>query len=108
MNVLEISCQPGLCGKSVSACSMTAIHKFSCFLWSCKGELVTLLVPGHWFVVVSGILDENAADTLVNYNMLDDEKAYLNLERKKKKPDYNPYDEAHFDEYGVVSIKYIF
>ena len=36
--------------------------------------------------------------------MIDDERANINVENKKKKPDYKPYDEPEFDEYGMVSI----
>lgn len=49
-----------------------------------------------------GVLEEED-DTLVNVNIIDDEKADKNLENKKKKPQYNPYDESSFDEYGFVS-----
>lgn len=54
--------------------------------------------------VCIGILDEeDPDDTLVNVNMMDDEQANSNVENKKKKPDYKPYDEPEFDEYGTVS-----
>ncbi len=49
-----------------------------------------------------GILDEEGGDTLVNVNMLDDERAAKNVTNKKKKPDYRPYDEPELDEYGMV------
>ena len=53
---------------------------------------------------VSGVLDEeDNDDTLVNVNMIDDERATTNVENKKKKPDYKPYDEPEFDEHGMVS-----
>ncbi|XP_033733717.1 U4/U6.U5 tri-snRNP-associated protein 1-like [Pecten maximus] len=48
-----------------------------------------------------GILDEDEDDTLVNVNMIDEELTEKNLENKKKKPDYKPYDEADKDEYGM-------
>ena len=34
--------------------------------------------------------------------MVDAERALRNVENKKKKPDYNPYDDAEEDEYGMV------
>ena len=34
--------------------------------------------------------------------MVDAEKALRNVENRKKKPDYNPYDDAEEDEYGIV------
>lgn len=43
---------------------------------------------------------EDEEDTLVNVNILDDERAAKNVENRKKRPDYNPYDD--FDEYGNV------
>ncbi|XP_021358089.1 U4/U6.U5 tri-snRNP-associated protein 1-like [Mizuhopecten yessoensis] len=48
-----------------------------------------------------GILDEDGDDTLINVNMIDDEFTEKNLENKKKKPEYQPYDEADKDEYGT-------
>jgi U4/U6.U5 tri-snRNP-associated protein 1 len=48
-------------------------------------------------------LDEDEeADVLVNVNIMDDEKAAKNIENKKKKPDYQAYDD--FDEDGTVNI----
>jgi len=50
-----------------------------------------------------GILDEDGdEDTLINVNIEDDERAEKNVENKKKKPDYKPYDEAELDEYGMM------
>jgi len=36
--------------------------------------------------------------------MVDNEKAEKNVENAKKKPDYNPYDDAEEDEYGTVCV----
>ena len=44
---------------------------------------------------------DDEADVLVNVNIMDDERAKMNIENKKKKPDYKPYDEV--DEDGSVS-----
>ncbi|RCH94847.1 hypothetical protein CU098_009547, partial [Rhizopus stolonifer] len=45
-----------------------------------------------------GILDEDEAeDELTNVNMEDKEKLKKNLENKKKKPGYNPYDDDQFN-----------
>ncbi|KAJ8309186.1 hypothetical protein KUTeg_014060 [Tegillarca granosa] len=52
-----------------------------------------------------GILDDDIDDTLVNVNIIDNEKAKLNVENKKKKPDYNPYDDAEVDEYGMMKMR---
>lgn len=54
------------------------------------------------FLLLAGVLEEED-DTLINVNIVDNEKAKENLENKKKKPDYKPYDEPEYDEYGVVS-----
>lgn len=51
----------------------------------------------------SGVLDEDR-DVLLNVNIVDDEKAAKNVELKKGKPGYNPYEEEEVDEYGNVSI----
>ena len=51
-----------------------------------------------------GVLDEED-DVLINVNMIDDEKAAKNVENKKKKPDYKPYDEPEMDEYGMLRPK---
>ena len=47
-------------------------------------------------------MDEEGTDTLVNVNLQDDERAEVNVTNKKKLPDYKPYDEPEFDEYGMV------
>ena len=45
------------------------------------------------------ILDENMEDTLINVNMVDDEKVDKNKENlKKSKSGYNPYDQEEIDE----------
>lgn len=50
----------------------------------------------------SGVLDGDG-DILLNVNIVDDEKAAKNVELKKGKPGYNPYDEEELDEFGNVS-----
>lgn len=52
-----------------------------------------------------GVLDEEDDDVLVNVNIIDDERAEKNVENKKKKPDYKPYDEPELDEYGMFKVK---
>lgn len=47
-----------------------------------------------------GVLDEDNDDVLVNYNIIDDEKATKNIELRKKKPDYRAYQADEYDEYG--------
>jgi hypothetical protein len=54
--------------------------------------------------MVAGVLDEEEGETLVNVNIVDDERAAKNVENKKKKPTYQPYDEDEFDEQGMVCI----
>ena len=44
-------------------------------------------------------------DALVNVNIIDSERAAKNLELRKKKPGYNPYDD--FDEDGNVRFYYL-
>ena len=44
------------------------------------------------------ILDDEAKDTLVNVNMIDDEKLAKNKENIKKSKGYNPYDQEEIDE----------
>lgn len=39
---------------------------------------------------------------MVNYNMVDLEKAKKNIERKKKLPGYVAYEDTEEDEYGMV------
>lgn len=63
---------------------------------------------GHTVILTlkdKGVLDEEEEETLVNVNMMDDERAEKNIELRKKKPDYNPYDEADVDEYGLFKPK---
>jgi hypothetical protein len=57
-----------------------------------------------FIAMVVGVLDEEEGDTLVNVNIVDDERAAKNVENKKKKPTYQPYDEDEFDEQGMVCI----
>nr|KAG5696993.1 hypothetical protein BaRGS_008455 [Batillaria attramentaria] len=52
-----------------------------------------------------GVLDEEDDDVLMNVNIVDDERAEKNVENKKKKPDYKPYDEPEFDEYGMLKAR---
>ena len=56
------------------------------------------------YCVVTGVLDEKE-DVLLNVNLLDNEKAAKNVELKKNKPGYNPYEEEEIDEFGNVSYK---
>ena len=52
--------------------------------------------------VLLGVLDDDADDTLISVNLVDDERAAKNVENKKKKPGYQAYDDSEFDEYGTV------
>ncbi|XP_070807435.1 U4/U6.U5 tri-snRNP-associated protein 1 [Pituophis catenifer annectens] len=57
-----------------------------------------------------GVLEEKGGDVLVNVNMVDKEKAKKNVELRKKKPEYKPYEEEEsvddmvvFKHKGVLS-----
>ncbi len=50
---------------------------------------------------LADILDEGE-DVLVNVTMVDQEKADKNVENRKGKPGYDPYEEEE-DEFGDVS-----
>ncbi|KAK3524318.1 hypothetical protein QTP70_027872 [Hemibagrus guttatus] len=62
---------------------LTVQHKMESFK---EGETVILTLQDK------GVLEEKE-DTLVNVNIVDREKAEKNVELKKKKPEYKPYDE---------------
>ncbi|RNA29920.1 U4 tri-snRNP-associated 1 [Brachionus plicatilis] len=67
-----------------------------------EGEEVILTLKDKDIIKGTGVnleLDEDEdTDVLVNVNLVDDERASQNVENKKKKPDYKPYEE--FDEEG--------
>lgn len=52
--------------------------------------------------ILIGVLEEED-DVLENVNIVDNERYAKNVENKKKKPDYRPYEEPEFDEFGIVS-----
>nr|XP_056709430.1 U4/U6.U5 tri-snRNP-associated protein 1 [Euleptes europaea] len=52
-----------------------------------EGETVVLTLKDK------GVLEEEGGDVLVNVNIVDKEKAKKNVELRKKKPDYKPYEE---------------
>lgn len=60
-----------------------------------EGEMVILTLKDQ------GVLEEGE-DVLVNVNFIDDEKANKNVENKKKKPEYEAYEEPEFDEFGIL------
>lgn len=60
-----------------------------------------------WFCSTD-VLDEEGEESLINVNMIDDEHYAKNVENKKKRPDYKPYDEPELDEYGMVLLEKIF
>lgn len=66
-----------------------------------EGQEIILTLKDKYILKGTGdnadVDDED--DTLVNVNILDDERAMKNIENKKKKPDYQAYDE--FDEDGL-------
>nr|XP_033811022.1 U4/U6.U5 tri-snRNP-associated protein 1 [Geotrypetes seraphini] len=52
-----------------------------------EGETIILTLKDK------GVLDEEGSDVLLNVNLVDNEKARRNVELKKKKPEYKPYEE---------------
>ncbi|XP_061462085.1 U4/U6.U5 tri-snRNP-associated protein 1 [Rhineura floridana] len=52
-----------------------------------EGETVILTLKDK------GVLEEKGGDVLVNVNIVDKEKAQKNVELRKKKPEYKPYEE---------------
>ena len=62
-----------------------------------------LLVPFHVPLCFVGVLEE-APDVLVNVNIIEAEKAAENIELRKKKTGYNPYEEE-VEEVHTVSIQ---
>ncbi|XP_040265769.1 U4/U6.U5 tri-snRNP-associated protein 1 [Bufo bufo] len=63
---------------------LTVEHNLESFV---EGKTVILTLKDK------GVLDKDDADVLVNVNMIDKEKANKNVELKKKRPDYKPYEE---------------
>nr|DBA17106.1 TPA: hypothetical protein GDO54_002601 [Pyxicephalus adspersus] len=63
---------------------LTVEHSVESFT---EGQTVVLTLKDK------GVLDEDDSDVLVNVNMVDREKADKNVELKKKRPDYKPYEE---------------
>lgn len=59
-------------------------HKVESFT---EGKSVILTIQDK------GVLEEEEEDVLINVEMVDKEKAEKNVELKKKKPDYKPYEE---------------
>ncbi|XP_078388792.1 U4/U6.U5 tri-snRNP-associated protein 1-like [Cetorhinus maximus] len=77
---------------------LTVQHSIEAFK---EGEAVVLTLKDK------GVLDEED-DVLVNVNILDKERADKNVEQKKKKPDYKPYEEEEsVDDMVVFKAKSI-
>ncbi|XP_038643397.1 U4/U6.U5 tri-snRNP-associated protein 1 [Scyliorhinus canicula] len=77
---------------------LTVQHDIEAFK---EGEAVVLTLKDK------GVLDEED-DILVNVNILDKERANKNVELKKKKPDYKPYEEEEsIDDMAVCKAKTI-
>uniref|UniRef100_A0A8C9WNL8 Spliceosome associated factor 1, recruiter of U4/U6.U5 tri-snRNP n=1 Tax=Scleropages formosus TaxID=113540 RepID=A0A8C9WNL8_SCLFO len=72
---------------------LTVQHQIDSFQ---EGETVILTLEDK------GVLDEKE-DVLVNVGLVDREKAEKNVELKKKKPDYMPYEEESVDD--MVTFK---
>ncbi|XP_064483898.1 U4/U6.U5 tri-snRNP-associated protein 1-like [Ornithodoros turicata] len=68
---------------------------------------VNRIKEGHVVVLTlkdKAVLDDGD-DVLENVNMVDDEKAERNVENKKRKPGYIPYEDTEVDEFGIVKKK---
>lgn len=68
------------------------------------GHKVDSIKEGHQVILTlrdKGVLDEDE-DVLENVNLLDNEKAAKNIENKKNKVNYRPYDDEEFDEFGSL------
>ncbi|XP_031428112.1 U4/U6.U5 tri-snRNP-associated protein 1 [Clupea harengus] len=75
---------------------LTVQHKIESFK---EGQTVILTLEDK------GVLEEKE-DILVNVNMVDKERADKNVELKKKKPDYKPYDEEEtVDDMATLKTK---
>uniref|UniRef100_H3ASQ1 Spliceosome associated factor 1, recruiter of U4/U6.U5 tri-snRNP n=1 Tax=Latimeria chalumnae TaxID=7897 RepID=H3ASQ1_LATCH len=75
---------------------LTVEHKIDSFK---EGETVILTLKDK------GVLDEEG-DILVNVNILDKERAEKNVELRKKKPDYKPYEEEEsVDDMAILKPK---
>ncbi|KAG9475337.1 hypothetical protein GDO78_003655 [Eleutherodactylus coqui] len=72
---------------------LTVEHNLESFV---EGQTVILTLKDK------GVLEEDDSDVLVNVNMIDKEKAAKNVELKKKKPDYKPYEEEESVDDMVV------
>lgn len=56
----------------------------------------------------TGVLDENGQDILVSSVLTEEEKLKQNIENRKKKPSYNPYEGAdELEEPGVFKMPQI-
>ncbi|XP_030074949.1 U4/U6.U5 tri-snRNP-associated protein 1 [Microcaecilia unicolor] len=67
-----------------------------------EGETIILTLKDK------GVLDEDDSDVLLNVNLVDNEKARRNVELKKKKPEYKPYEEEEsVDDMAIFKQKTI-
>lgn len=70
---------------------------------------VDSLKEGHDVILTlkdKDVLDEEE-DVLENVNLVDEERYAKNVENRKKKPLYVPYEEPEFDEFGILKKKNI-
>lgn len=68
------------------------------------GHKVDIIEEGHQVIMTlrdKDVLNEDE-DVLENVNLLDNEKAAKNIENKKNKTNYRPYDDEEFDEFGSL------
>ena len=74
---------------------LTVSHKTDAFK---EGQQMILTLKDR------AVLDEDE-DELVNVDLVDQEKTNKNIENKTKRPEYRPYDEPEFDEFGILKPK---
>lgn len=70
---------------------------------------VDSLKEGHDVILTlkdKDVLDEEE-DVLENVSLVDEERYAKNVENRKKKPVYVPYEEPEFDEFGILKKKNI-
>ncbi|KAH8027602.1 hypothetical protein HPB51_007152 [Rhipicephalus microplus] len=62
-------------------------------------------VDGLTFKATSSSVLDEGDDVLENVNLVEAEKAERNVENRKGKPGYQPYDDTEVDEFGIVKKK---
>ncbi|CAD5225951.1 unnamed protein product [Bursaphelenchus okinawaensis] len=53
------------------------------------------------------VLDDDGEEVLINPNLIDNERHKKNVELRKQKKDYNPYEDEEVDEFGMTKKQQI-